>query len=383
MTALFVETVLPVTDFLKVQLAGRYDDYSSVGDTFNPKLGITFDATDRLSFRASYGTSFKAPTIAQTTPTISRGSVPNAPGGGRRGGQLVVRNYSGSPGLAPQEATHYSFGLDATLFEDAGPLERLNFSASYVNIEFEDRIDLVLALDRTQSGGIGNQLCGNVGGTTDDREWNTFYTTEDVDLDGTPDGGARCWDGIDPNGDGIIEGLENVTTDFGLFTNLAKSTMEGINFVVSSNWNTGLGALSAGINATYALESGFQANAASSLVDSVGLSGLGAFSTGAQVREWVATAPITLRWNMGFLDGHATTLTGRFDSDIKDADDGTVTSGGITTWDLRHRFQITDSVSASLTVRNITGDERQDPTPNLGAGDQTYLLQLTYAPGGN
>ena len=61
--ALFLETALPLSDRLDVQIAGRYDDYASVGSTFNPKLGFNFRPTDRLTFRGSWGTSSPPPPL--------------------------------------------------------------------------------------------------------------------------------------------------------------------------------------------------------------------------------------------------------------------------------------------------------------------------------
>jgi len=48
---------------LELQLAGRFDHYSDFGDTINPKLGIAYNVNDALTFRASYGTGFKAPDL--------------------------------------------------------------------------------------------------------------------------------------------------------------------------------------------------------------------------------------------------------------------------------------------------------------------------------
>ncbi len=42
----------------------RYDDSSSLG-SISPKFGVTFDAGEGLNFRASAGTGFRAPTIAE------------------------------------------------------------------------------------------------------------------------------------------------------------------------------------------------------------------------------------------------------------------------------------------------------------------------------
>ena len=44
-------------------LAGRYDDYSDFGGTFNPKLSASWAVTDTLTLGASIATGFKAPAL--------------------------------------------------------------------------------------------------------------------------------------------------------------------------------------------------------------------------------------------------------------------------------------------------------------------------------
>ncbi len=386
-TAVLVEAAVPIHESLSMQFAGRYDDYSTVGGTFNPKVGFTWNVNDRVALRSSYGTSFRAPTIAQTTPTQARSSVPQTPGAGRRGGHGVTAINSSDSELAPQQAAHLSVGLDATLFEDAGPLNRLNLSASYVNIDFEDRIDVSTAIDRTWGGSPGLSPCGFTTGVSGNVAWGGFYFTEDTDLDGVPDpDGQRCWDGADPDGDGIIATREELSADYRLYTNLATTRMEGVNLVLTSNWTTPFAALNIRVNATRSLSFLFQDTEAEPVLEFVGRSGLG-FAQTASVREWVGNVRFNLGWRDNtFLRGHSTSLTLRSDTDIlngADLDEGieTVTSGGVTSMDLRHHVAFSDTYSLSLTVRNLNGSERErSAAPQVGAGDRTYLVQFAYTP---
>lgn len=118
-------------------------------------------------------------------------------------------------------------------------------------------------------------------------------------------------------------------------------------------------------------------------MDLVGFNGTGAGPTTANVREWRATVPVAVRWNDGFIpffDRHQTTLTYRFDTSLRNINTGILATGQNHAVDLRHTFTIADDYSVAFTVRNINGYEVQDPTPNLGSGDRTIQLQLTYAP---
>ena len=46
---------------LDLSLAGRYDSYSDVGSTFNPKVGFSWRPLSLIKLRGNWGTSFRAP----------------------------------------------------------------------------------------------------------------------------------------------------------------------------------------------------------------------------------------------------------------------------------------------------------------------------------
>jgi iron complex outermembrane recepter protein len=55
---------IPLLRQVDLSLAVRYDDFSDVGDTTNPKYGINWDLMQGLRIRANYAESFVAPPIA-------------------------------------------------------------------------------------------------------------------------------------------------------------------------------------------------------------------------------------------------------------------------------------------------------------------------------
>ncbi len=90
--AAYGEISIPVFKMLEVSLAGRIDNYSGFGSTFNPKVSAKFRPVDWLLFRGSYNTGFRVPAFNQifngTTqspysgrdladPTKCPGGVPN------------------------------------------------------------------------------------------------------------------------------------------------------------------------------------------------------------------------------------------------------------------------------------------------------------------
>lgn len=61
--ALFVEFNVPIMKNVEAQVAGRYDDYSDFGTTFNPKVALRWQPTKQVLLRGSYNTGYHAPTL--------------------------------------------------------------------------------------------------------------------------------------------------------------------------------------------------------------------------------------------------------------------------------------------------------------------------------
>ena len=55
------EMHFPIAQSIDVDISGRYDSYSDVGNTSNPKFSADWTVIDGLKFRGSYSTSFVAP----------------------------------------------------------------------------------------------------------------------------------------------------------------------------------------------------------------------------------------------------------------------------------------------------------------------------------
>tara|TARA_R110002072_G_scaffold56097_6_gene145547 strand:+ start:2751 stop:5960 length:3210 start_codon:yes stop_codon:yes gene_type:complete len=160
--AAFFEFQIPLTEDIDVQLAGRYEDYgSSIGSTFDPKVGIRWQATDALVLRGSASSSFRGPGLAQieegTGFSLEFGVIDvlgegtNAAGAncvrtGRCGFPtgtdiptiIIVKQGLATPDLQPETAVTYNFGLIWSPVD--GPLEGLTVGLDYYAINFEDKI---------------------------------------------------------------------------------------------------------------------------------------------------------------------------------------------------------------------------------------------------
>ncbi|MDF7776361.1 TonB-dependent receptor [Sphingomonas sp. AOB5] len=150
---------IPGFQKLEVNLAVRYDKYSDVGDTTNPKFGVNWSPVRGLTLRGSYGTSFRAPLISQIYGNSNNlfGQTYQNPAGGS---PLTGFAYSGpNLQLAPEEATTWSVGGDW----DVTP--NLRVSATYWNVEYINQVDsylsdLAILTREAQFAGTGIILTG-------------------------------------------------------------------------------------------------------------------------------------------------------------------------------------------------------------------------------
>lgn len=123
---------------LDLALAGRVEQYSDVGRTANPKVGVAWQPINGLSFRSSYGTSFRAPNFPEQAGTAGNFYAPlvlvdpNSP----TGQTLVLGLFGLSPSIGPEKATTWTVGADLKSF----PIPGLTMSATYFNIAYTDRI---------------------------------------------------------------------------------------------------------------------------------------------------------------------------------------------------------------------------------------------------
>lgn len=151
-SSLFAEALLPIVSnggvglrSLDLSVSARYDSYSDVGDTTNPKVGFNYTPVDGLLIRGNYGTSYHAPSLADTTgSTDSRAQIllfsPFRPVTSPFTDLLrpTIVLAGGNPDMRPEEAETYSIGFDWQ--PDFAP--GLRASATYFNVDFTDAIGL-------------------------------------------------------------------------------------------------------------------------------------------------------------------------------------------------------------------------------------------------
>jgi iron complex outermembrane recepter protein len=153
--ALATEWRLPLLSQLTMSASARYDAFNVAGSTVSKptyNVGLEYRPFDQLLLRARYGTSFKAPTLADefqgqstyyATPTdyyncaklgydaaMAPISCPQ-----KYNGASVLGVQSGNPDLKPISATNWSAGL---VFS---PVSRMALSADFYHWNIKDEVN--------------------------------------------------------------------------------------------------------------------------------------------------------------------------------------------------------------------------------------------------
>ena len=147
------EQSVPAMHSLSLSVAARREEYSDFGSTTDPKIGLIWRPIESLTARATYGTSFRAPSLVDTSEQIHNIFIQNltdpaGPGGVTRG----LYHNGGRASLQPEEATTWSVGLD---WQPTGALQGLTASVTYYDVDYTDRIDVVLNTALTNASVYG------------------------------------------------------------------------------------------------------------------------------------------------------------------------------------------------------------------------------------
>jgi iron complex outermembrane recepter protein len=136
------DNAVPFVQRLRFDLSGRYDDYSDVGRTFNPKIGAEWVPLTGLTLHATYSRSFQAPTLYELAPANATGqnfaylnTVPDPKSA--TGSSLLLQVFGTNPDLQPETARNFQVGFTYV----PGFVDGLKLDASYFHVDFENQID--------------------------------------------------------------------------------------------------------------------------------------------------------------------------------------------------------------------------------------------------
>jgi len=127
---------IPGINRLAITAAARYEDYSDVGSSFDPKVGAVWSPFEGLNIRGTYGTSFRASPLSDLIDDYSAvlgllldPAVPS--------GESIALNLAGSSSdIDPEQSTSWTAGFDY----EPNWLDGFRFRATYFNIDYDDRV---------------------------------------------------------------------------------------------------------------------------------------------------------------------------------------------------------------------------------------------------
>jgi iron complex outermembrane receptor protein len=263
----------------------RLDDYNDVGSTTNPKIGFNYKPFNDLTIRGNWGTSFHAPSLADTTSTAdSRAQILLNSPFIRPGDSLLnflrptIILAGGNPNLKPERADTWSLGFDWK--PDAVP--GLRASATYWNVKFKDAIGLAPFLSPT---------------LYTDQNYASFYI-----LNPTLAQSQAAVGSLLLNGAASLQSLYVGTSPYVLIdarrNNLGRVNTDGIDFDLSYVRQTGFGSINASFAGTYTLNRDTQAIAGGASTDNL-KNGTGRFffvaGLGGSVGDFTAHASLNHR----------------------------------------------------------------------------------------
>ena len=253
--AVYVETLVPIVGEAKaipfvqridLSLAGRYEDYSDVGDSFDAKIGAVWQVTGGLTVRGSYAESFRAPDLNAINRSRSA-AVSLQPLAGITAFvpppasdfalpfpfpdfALFVFPSGGNPNLEPETAKSWSAGFSY----EPESIPGLTVRANYFNIAYEDRIEGVSITDPF----LDPAFISLVNANPTLAEVEEFFSI--AEAAGSPLG---AFFGVQPEDIQLIinSGLQNV----------AERDIEGVDFIVSFERQTEIGLFAASLNSSY------------------------------------------------------------------------------------------------------------------------------------
>jgi len=229
-TALFGEVGLPLHETIDIQIAVRFEDYSDVGNTLDPKLAVRWQPIDPLSLRASIGTSFRAPTLNQLSGRVTslQFVAPTS--------SFKAVDSVGNSDLSPEEATNINIGVIIQ------PSENLTLSLDYwqFNLESPVALEPFNAIISTCSAALAAANPGdlaNVGRTHGSCSKITFQDPDAPAASGVQRIAVNYINGPDTDTSGFdyVVNLD-IPTNAGLFSVGAKGTIINEYEVASSTF---------------------------------------------------------------------------------------------------------------------------------------------------
>ncbi|HET6630032.1 MAG TPA: TonB-dependent receptor, partial [Woeseiaceae bacterium] len=250
---------------LELSLAGRYDDYSDFGGTFNPQVGLIWTPLEGLTFRGAYSAAFRTPALAELESTTE--AFLELAGDPVQGGAPVPVLFlqGANPALGPEEADTWSFGVDFR----PELASWASLSLSWFQIEYDGRVEQPsINADRDVVLERAGRFPGLVTRDPSVEAAAAFLAADTDGFIGNDTGTA-----FDPGSQDVLAVFPDLVLFDNRVGNIAIEEARGFDFKASGEFDTEAGVFSFGLNLTHTLEHERRVTAASpsfSLIDEVG-----------------------------------------------------------------------------------------------------------------
>lgn len=281
-----------------IKAAARYEDFYTLGySTTKPKISLLWEALDSISFRASYGESFLAPSASQLRPALQENctDVPDDDPDPITGLSMNGRPscLSGNPNLNAEESKIFNVGMSWL------PIEGLSIDIDYQEIEYFDKIQTLIS-DEVTAVQFQDFLAA------------TSYTADSYDT-GNPSHVADAVAWVQANPHPLVSRFPDGTVDAIIRApvNYASQFVEGFDVRMRygfayQDW----GRFSVSLGGNYYTRWEYQQSPTSPIIDARGIS-----------NSTTGFAPPLSKWkgNLGlswFNANHSASITGRYQDEM-------------------------------------------------------------------
>lgn len=247
----FAEVTLPIVQSgshaglrrLEFSAAGRHDDYSDFGSTFNPQFGVIWGPSRDLVIKGTYSEAFRAPDLYYMA-LAQQGAIWDLPDPEAASGVSPVLVWAdGNPNLRPETAETWTAGFDFT--PEAMPSTRL--ALSYFNIRYANRIDQTnpAFFDTLQNE------ASYVGYVTRTPSESQIAAVVNSDPNGIFSASSTPFD---PATEDVLTVFPDIVLFDDRFNNIGRLTVTGLDLQANTAVDVAGGELSFGVNAVYYLD---------------------------------------------------------------------------------------------------------------------------------
>lgn len=367
------ELRVPVTSFIELSGAGRYDSFSFADNTidkFTYNAGLEVRPMSSLLLRAAYGTGFRAPDLhyvftgpgnthpAATDYYLCRTEEPDEDlGDCSYSDEGIVAQRNGNKGLKPEKSRSFNAGF---VF---APSRNFDVSVDYFWVSLADQVQ-DLSIDTLLRDEADCRIGETMGGSA-----------VDINSPTCQDAIARVQRFVG----GVNEGrLDAVSVNP---VNIAREKTDGIDITLRGSLPTSFGTFSLSMSHTHVFNHTFQQYPGDTPIDKL------AYDSGYYMPRDKSTASVS--WA---LDGFRATLEGKRLGKIPNYDEDAYIPASFL-YNATIQYDITDHLRASFTVKNLLdSDPVKDPTYSsypyydiswFDSVGRSAFLQVTYKIGGD